>query len=128
MRLETFPLILGILVALAGLAIVVDALMPERARVLAERRRRARPERRRGGQLMLGVGILLLAVALIGRDAWRYTTLTILVALIAMGIGTALNLKYVRGLTLGPVLGARRTRRASDQVTEETKRERLRIR
>jgi hypothetical protein len=101
MRLETLPLIVGILFALAGLALIADAAIPDGAMVRPERRRRPRPQRHLAGEGVLGLGIVLVGVALIGRDAWRYTTLDILAALILCVVGVVLNWRYVRGMMLG---------------------------
>jgi hypothetical protein len=129
MRLETIPLVLGILMAIPGIALIADAFIPD-GTFAAERRARPRPERNRYGEVALGVGLLLVAAALIGRDTWRYTTLAIILALVAFAAGLALNLKYVRGLMFGPVLGPTATRRSTDVApSPETKEEeKIRIR
>ena len=100
MRLETLPVILGILFVVAGLALVADGLAPDGALVRPDRRRSPRPQRHHAGEGMLGAGIACVGVALIGRDAWRYGTVAILVAFILCVVGVVLNWRYVRGMML----------------------------
>ncbi|HET7583726.1 MAG TPA: hypothetical protein VFK13_02405 [Gemmatimonadaceae bacterium] len=116
MRIEVFvPTLLGILIVLIGGAFVADGLIPDGTFVAAERRRRPRPERDHRGEVLLGLGIMAAGTAVIGRDTWRYSTLAVLVGAVLIAAGLVLNLKYVRGIVLGPVLGHRLRRRASDR-------------
>jgi hypothetical protein len=115
MRLEHLPLLLGLLVGALGLALVLDALIPDGTFGSRERRKRERPERHRGGELALGAGVLLLAAALLGRDTWRYTNLAMLVAMLLFVAGVALNYRYVRGLMFGPVAGGLKRRETDRQ-------------
>lgn len=96
MRLETIPLILGILVALPGLALIADAWMPDGTFVPTERRRRDRAERHRVGEAIVGVGILCLAAALMGRDVWRYATVAVLAGVVCVIVGTVMNWRLIR--------------------------------
>ena len=96
MRAELIPVILGVLVGLVGLALLADARLPEGAGVLRERRRRARAERSRAGEAMVGVGTLCLAAALIGRDAWRYGTVAVLLGALLLVAGAVMNWRYLR--------------------------------
>ena len=57
MRLEQIPVLLGVLVAILGLGMVLDAQLPD-GMVRREQRRRERAERHRGGQTLVGLGIL----------------------------------------------------------------------
>ena len=91
MRVETFPLIIGILVALLGIGIIFDAWTPDASTVSMERRRRPRIERHRNGEALIGFGVLALAAAFIGRDSWNYSVLVVI-------IGAVLNWHYVREL------------------------------
>ncbi len=115
MRAETIPLMLGIVVVLIAAAIIADAIFEEQDSLSAERRRRSRPERSRVGQIVFAAGMLCVAAALIGRDQWRFTTLSVAVAVILVVIGVGLNIRYIRGSLLGPVLGASSKRRRADR-------------
>jgi hypothetical protein len=95
-RVETIPLILGILVALVGLGLLADAWLPEKVLFRSERRRRARTERHLGGEAAIGVGVLCMAAALIGRDTWSYGTVAILIGAVMLVVGAWLNRKYLR--------------------------------
>jgi hypothetical protein len=77
-RVETIPLILGILIALIGLAILADAWLPEEMSFLSERRRRIRVERSITGEACLGFAVLCMSAAMIGRDTWRYGTVAVI--------------------------------------------------
>ena len=114
MRLELVPTIVGVLVGLVGAALLADALLPDSAERTDERRRRARPERDRTGEALLGAGVLCVAAALIGGDSWPYATIAMLGAFALIVTGLALNWKYVRGLMFGPSQGRLLKRRASD--------------
>ena len=98
MRIETFPLIIGILVAVLGIGIMFDAWTSEVSGAAEERRRRPRIERHRNGEAMIGLGVLALAAAFIGRDSWRYSVLVVIIGALFLVIGTALNGRYVREL------------------------------
>lgn len=98
MRLEHVPLILGALIAILGLALLADALIPDETLVFTERRRRKRAERHRGGEAAVGIGTLALAAALIGRDTWRYGTLAILIGSVLLAVGGVLNWRFLREL------------------------------
>ena len=96
MRFETIPLILGIIVALVGLGIVADALLPENIPFRKDRRRRARTERHLGGEAAIGLGVLCMAAALIGRDTWSYSTVAMIIGAIMILVGGVLNRTYFR--------------------------------
>ena len=98
MRLEHLPLILGVLVALLGAGLVYDALTPDGTVVGVERRRRARAPRHPRGELLVGLGVLMIAAALIGRDVWRYGTLAVLAGILLLTAGALLNRHYLREL------------------------------
>jgi hypothetical protein len=97
MRIETLPLIVGALIALFGLALVLDARLPDRAPRL-ERRRRTRRERHRGGELVIGLGVIAMGAAVAGRDTWRYSILATLVGAALVLLGTWMNRGYLRDL------------------------------
>jgi hypothetical protein len=95
-RFETIPLILGILVALVGLGLLADAWLPEELPRFRERRRRPRTERHLGGEAAIGVGVLCMAAALIGRDTWAYGTVAIIAGTLMLALGAWLNRRYLR--------------------------------
>jgi hypothetical protein len=95
-RVETIPLILGILVALVGVGLLADAWLPEHVLYRSERRRRARTERHLGGESAIGVGVLCMAAALIGRDTWPYGTVAVIAGSVLLAIGVWLNWQYLR--------------------------------
>lgn len=97
-RLEHLPLILGVLVALLGAGLVYDALTPDGTIVGVERRRRPRAPRHPRGQLLVGLGVLAIAAALIGGDAWRWGTLAVLSGLLLLTAGALFNRHYLREL------------------------------
>jgi hypothetical protein len=94
-RVETIPLILGILVALIGVGLLADAWLPEQVLNRSERRRRARTERNLGGESAIGIGVLCMAAALIGRDTWRYGTISVIAGSVLLAIGVWLNWRYL---------------------------------
>ena len=95
MRVETVPIILGILVAIVGLAILADAWLPESMTFGSERRRRSRTERSLGGEACIGLAALCEAAALIGRDTWPYTTVAMLAGAGLFLLGVILNWRYL---------------------------------
>jgi cyanate permease len=95
-RVETIPLILGVLVALVGIGIVADALIPEAVVRRSERRRRARAERHLGGEAAIGLGMLCMAAALIGRDTWKYGTVAVTAGTVLFVVGAWLNRVYLK--------------------------------
>ena len=97
MRFEQLPLILGGVVGLIGVLLLADALLPERARPYGtERRRRIRTERHRGGEAIVGLGIMAMAVALAGRDVWRWSTVAVITGAVLLVLGAVLNFRYLR--------------------------------
>jgi hypothetical protein len=101
-RLETIPLIVAILVALVGVGLIFDARLPDRAigpsESRRERRRAPRIERHRGGETLVGIGILALAAALAGRDSWRYSIVAAFVGAIFVLWGAILNRRFLATL------------------------------
>ena len=96
MRVETIPLILGVLVALVGVGLLADAWLPEQVRYRRDRRRRVRAERHAGGESAIGLGVLCMAAALIGRDTWRYGTVAVIAGAVLLLWGAWLNRTYLR--------------------------------
>ena len=101
MRLETLPILLGILVGIVGIALVADAVIADGTLVTSDRRRHPRAPRSLHGEAALGIGILAVAAALIGRDHWRYSIVAMLVALLFCSLGIALNWHYVTAMVIG---------------------------
>lgn len=97
-KVETYPLIIGIIVALLGIGIIFDAWTPDAASVSQERRRRPRIERHRNGEALIGFGVLALAAAFLGRDNWSYSVLVVIIGAVFLLVGAILNRSYVREL------------------------------
>ena len=95
-RVETLPLILGIIVGLVGLAILADAWLPEEMPFRTERRRRERTERSLGGEAAIGLGVMCLAAAIIGRDTWAYSIVAVIAGAVLFLLGVLLNWNYLR--------------------------------
>ena len=100
MKLEQFPILLGILVLLIAIAIAWDSMSPEEKRPFRERRRRKRADLNRGGELIVAMGTAAMAAALIGRDSWRYGTIAVFLGVALLVIGAALNRPFLRELLL----------------------------
>ncbi|MEO5567160.1 MAG: hypothetical protein ABIR92_01625 [Gemmatimonadaceae bacterium] len=101
-NLELIPVIFGAFVGLIGLGLVFDAWTPDEILVKRERRRKARIERSRGGEAMVGLGVLCMAGAFIGRDTWVYSVIAVIVGAVLLLMGTVANRKY-----LGELIGNR---------------------
>jgi hypothetical protein len=123
-RIETLPLILGVLIAMLGIGILFDAWSPDAMAVPQERRRRQRIERHRNGEAMIGLGVLALAAAFIGRDNWRYSILVVIIGALFLIVGAALNGRYVRELFVNR--GPMRRREEKGEREEEPKVEPMR--
>jgi hypothetical protein len=100
MKLEQLPILLGILVALGGLTILLDAWQAGGVAPLRERRRRARAIPHKFGQSLVALGTLCMAAALIGRDTWRWGTITVLAGIILLLIGAIMNRAYLKEVLL----------------------------
>ena len=96
MRLETIPLIIGGIIALVGLALLADAWTTEHAPGMRERRRSPRTERSLGGEATIGLGVLCIAAAVIGRDTWDYVNLAVIAGAVLMLLGSWANRRYLR--------------------------------
>ena len=96
MRLETVPLVVGALLGLIGLALVFDAWAPDNIVVKEERRRRMRRERDRFGEALVGFGVIAMAAAFIGRDTWRYATVSVIAGAVLLLWGSLKNGAYIR--------------------------------
>jgi uncharacterized membrane protein len=96
LRAETIPLIFGVLVALMGVGLILDAQLPDYSAVKRERRRRRRIERSRGGEFLLGLAMLAFAAALIGRDTWPYRIVAVIAGVLCLIFGTIANRAFIR--------------------------------
>lgn len=96
MTLEQFPIILGVIVVLIGLTMSLDAWQTGGIAPFRERRRRTRAVPHKAGQTLVAVGTICLGIALIGRDTWKYTTLTVLLGVVLLIVGTILNRVYLK--------------------------------
>jgi hypothetical protein len=92
-----FPLLLGGLLGLVGLALLVDAWSPDFT-VAQERRRRPRRERDRFGEALVGLGVIAMAAAFIGRDTWRYSTVIVIAGSVLLLWGAWRNNTYIRDI------------------------------
>jgi len=120
MRVEQFPIILGVLVALIGLAFIFDAWTNEGLRPGRERRRRTRAVPHKAGQTLIGLGTLCMAAALIGRDTWRYGTIAVLAGVTLVVTGAVMNHVYLKEVLFFRG-AARRGDGADDDKTREKK-------
>ena len=96
MNLELIPVVVGALVGLLGLGLVFDAWTPDDFIVKRERRRAPRIERSRKGEAMVGLGVICMAAAFIGRDTWVYSVVTVIAGAVLLLFGTIANRKYLR--------------------------------
>jgi glucose uptake protein GlcU len=100
MRLEQLPIILGIIVALIGLTMALDAWQAGGIAPFRERRRRTRAVPHKAGQTLVAVGTICLGIALIGRDTWKYTTVTVLLGVVLLVLGAIMNRVYLKEVLL----------------------------
>jgi hypothetical protein len=100
MRLEQLPILIGVLIALLGLTILLDAWQAGGVAPLRERRRRARAVPNKAGQSLVALGTLCMAAALIGRDTWRWGTIAVLAGIMLLLIGAVLNRTYLKEVLL----------------------------
>jgi hypothetical protein len=100
MRLEQLPILLGVLVALIGLTILLDAWQAGGVSPLRERRRRTRAVPHKAGQTLVAIGTLCMAAALMGRDTWRWATISVLAGSALLIIGAVMNRQYLKEVLL----------------------------
>jgi hypothetical protein len=100
MKLEHLPIILGVLIALIGLAIALDAWQAGGVAPLRERRRRTRAVPHKAGQTLVALGTLCMAAALIGRDTWRWGTICVMAGSGLLVIGAIMNRAYLKEVLL----------------------------
>jgi hypothetical protein len=121
LRIEYIPVVVGAIVIAVGLAVMWDAWGPQSLGPMRDRRRRSRAPLDTPGELIAGIGFVLLGAALIGRD-WRFETVTVLLGTICVIIGALKNRKYFREVFL--FRGAARR----DMDTKSEKQVKMRIR
>ena len=100
MKLEQLPIILGIIVALIGLTIALDAWQAGGVAPLRERRRRTRAVPHKAGQTLVALGTLCMAASLIGRDTWRWATISVIAGSALLVVGAIMNRAYLREVLL----------------------------
>ena len=100
MRLEQLPILIGVLVALIGLTILLDAWQAGGVAPLRERRRRTRAVPHKAGQTLVAIGTLCMAAALMGRDTWRWATISVLAGSALLIIGAIMNRQYLKEVLL----------------------------
>ena len=100
MRLEQVPILLGVLVALIGLTILLDAWQAGGVAPLRERRRRTRAVPHKGGQTLVAIGTLCMAAALVGRDTWRWGTISVMAGSALLILGAIMNRQYLKEVLL----------------------------
>lgn len=120
-RVEDIPVVLGALIAVVGIALMWDAWGPQTLGPMRERRRRARASIDTPGELLVGLGVVLLGAAVIGRD-WRFETVTVLAGTFFILVGALRNRKYFREVFL--FRGS--ARRNPDIPADKTPRNRIR--
>ena len=98
MRLETVPLILGVLLGLLGLGLVLDAWLLDDVAFGRERRARPRLDRDRVGEALVGLGVISMAIALFARDFWKYRIVTVMVGSVLMLWGAWKNAGYLKSV------------------------------
>lgn len=126
MRLEQFPIVLGIIVILIGLSMALDAWQAGGIAPFRERRRRTRAVPHKAGQTLVAVGTICLGIALIGRDTWKYTTLAVLIGVVLLVAGTILNRVYLKEVLF--FRGAARRGQGTDNTRVEKNPPKTRIR
>jgi len=100
MKLEQLPVLLGLLMAIAGLTILLDAWQAGGVAPLRERRRRTRTVPHKAGQSLVALGTLCMGAALIGRDTWRWGTISVLAGILFVLIGAIMNRAYLKEVLL----------------------------
>jgi hypothetical protein len=119
MTLEMVPLVLGGVLALLGLALLFDAWTPDEFIVRRERRRHPRIERNRSGEALIGLGVLGMAAAFLGRDTWPYTVVSVIAGSVLLLWGALLNWSFL-GASIGN-RGALRRRDPADEPAQRTR-------
>jgi hypothetical protein len=107
--MEVLPFLGGVLAAIAGGALVADAVLIDEP-FAAERRQRPRPERNRLGQGCLGASLVCAALVLLSGGSSPFAIAATFVGIALLVAGIVLNWGYLLDLINGP---ASRTQSAS---------------
>jgi hypothetical protein len=126
MKLEQLPILIGVLVALVGLTILLDAWQAGGVAPLRERRRRTRAVPNKAGQSLVALGTLCMAAALIGRDTWRWGTISVLAGAALLIIGVILNRSYLKEVLLFRGIARRGTGDANSRLNQTPPKTRIR--
>jgi len=94
-RLEFVPLIFGGFLAAVGLGLLFDAWTPDHVVVRRERRRSPRTERSRGGEATIGLGVLCMAAAFLGRDTWRFSVIAVIAGTVLLLLGALASRRFL---------------------------------
>lgn len=128
MRLEQIPIILGILVALVGLTLALDAWQDNGISPLRERRRRTRTVPHKAGQTLVAIGTLCLAAALIGGDTWRWGTISVIAGSTLLIVGAIMNRVYLKEVLFFRGAARRGQAEENSRLRQPVPKERNRIR
>jgi xanthine/uracil permease len=128
MRLEQIPIILGILVALVGLTLALDAWQDNGISPLRERRRRTRTVPHKAGQTLVAIGTLCLAAALIGGDTWRWGTISVIAGSALLIVGAIMNRVYLKEVLFFRGAARRGQGEENSRLRQPVPKERNRIR
>ena len=128
MTMEQIPIVLGVLVALIGLTIALDAWQAGGVAPLRERRRRTRAVPHKAGQTLVALGTLCMAAALIGRDTWRWGTISVLTGSALLIVGAIMNRAYLKEVLLFRGASRRGEEEKNQRLHQTPSKERTRIR
>ena len=85
---------------LVGLTILLEAWQARGVAPTRERRRRTRAVPHKAGQTLVALGTLCMAAALIGRDTWRWGTISVLAGITLLLLGVIMNRTYLKEVLL----------------------------
>jgi hypothetical protein len=128
MKLEQFPLVLGVLVLVIAAAIIFDAISPGTGRPFRERRRRQRAEINTPGEWLVALGTACLGAALIGREDWRWGTIAVIAGSTLLVLGGILNRAFLKEVLLFRGASRRTGEMETPPVAQKKDEPRLRIR
>ena len=67
---------------------------------MRERRRRTRAVPHKAGQTLVALGTLCMAAALMGRDTWRWGTISVIAGSVLLIVGAIMNRQYLKEVLL----------------------------